>query len=182
MAANPPKPADRATVLAWIDAGHGSYHLAAKHFGLNVGTVKSWLKRRPHGAPTVPPTLTVAGGGRTPGLEGGAGAPSAKPAPSKARLDLDNMEPGARRSLQSAIVQRLDWLADKNNIEADCQRDVAVVVGILVDKAPGILDAARMQDGDRLAGPTDEDAALLESALFPPAEAPVLTVVEARRA
>lgn len=40
-----PMSADRATVLRWMSDTGSGYRVAAKHFDLKVGTVKSWQQR-----------------------------------------------------------------------------------------------------------------------------------------
>lgn len=174
-------------MLAWIDAGNGSYQVAAKHFGLSISCVKHWVQRRPQRGPSTAPSLTVASSGRTPVVEGGAAAPHAKPPLARGKqgvVALDAVAPEVRAQLRdgarrlSGIIAGIGENTDMRQIDA-----AARALRTLLEIAPGLASfEATTGDTTSKAGPTDEDAALLESAMFPPEEPPVLTVVEARRA
>ncbi len=103
MAARQPAPgtADRATVLAWIDAEPGrGYRTAAAMFGLPVQRVKNWTARRTPVNPSEPHANPS--GGAKMALVGGKREAPAQTVPKLARgvVNLDACAPEMREHLR----------------------------------------------------------------------------------
>ena len=172
-AVTPLDPSLKDRVLSDI-AGGMRPKAAAEKYGVKLGTIGQWCARAGltlgvrKKAEKV--AVKVKGGKVEKPPVPAADPPSATTArapPRRNGLDVDALEPKVRRTLQAAILRRINKLASEESLSLREQRDIAVTLAILIDKTPGILDAHNLtRDDSATGGPTDEEMDALDALML----------------